>query len=68
MLAKLWKKIALAVCIIAILFNITYKLVHRTNLKEQLTSVIGGEAISFSEQTSEQTAADEKIDTGKDNN
>jgi hypothetical protein len=47
MLAKWWKKIALAICIIAILFNVTYKLVHRTNIKEQLTSVLDGEAISF---------------------
>ena len=46
--AKLWKKIALAVCIIAILFNITNKLVKKTNLKDELQSVLGGEAISFS--------------------
>lgn len=50
--AKLWKKIALAVCIIAILFNITNKLVKKTNLKDELQSVLGGEAISFSEETS----------------
>jgi hypothetical protein len=49
MLAKCWKKIALAICIIAILFNITSKLVHRTNIKSELTSVLGGEAIKFSE-------------------
>lgn len=49
MLAKLWKKVALAVCIIAILFNITSKLVKKTNLKDELQSVMGGEAISFSE-------------------
>ena len=52
MLAKLWKKVALAVCIIAILFNITNKLVKKTNLKDELQSVLGGEAISFSEETS----------------
>ncbi|MCI8310418.1 MAG: hypothetical protein HFJ45_09790 [Clostridia bacterium] len=49
MLAKWWKKIALFVCIIAVLFNITYKIVHRTNIKQELTSVLGGEAIKFSE-------------------
>lgn len=49
MLAKMWKKIALTVCIIAILFNITYKMVHKTNIKEQLRSVLGGEAINFSD-------------------
>ena len=52
MLAKLWKKVALAVCIIAILFNITSKLVKKTNLKDELQSVIGKEEISFSEETS----------------
>jgi len=53
MLAKWWKRIALAICIIAILFNITYKLVHRTNIKEELTTVLGGESIKFSENESE---------------
>ena len=52
MLAKVWKKVALAVCIIAILFNVTSKLVQKTNLKDELQSVLGGEAISFSEETS----------------
>lgn len=49
MLAKMWKKIALTICIIAILFNLTYKLVHKTNIKSQLRGVLGGEAISFSD-------------------
>lgn len=49
MLAKMWKKIALFVCIIAILFNITYKMVHKTNIKSQLRGVLGGESISFSD-------------------
>ena len=52
MLAKWWKRIALAICIIAILFNITYKLVHRTNLKAELEAVRGEEAIKFSEDSS----------------
>ena len=46
MLAKVWKKLLLAICIIAILFNITSKLVKRTNLVSQLKSVIGGTSIS----------------------
>ena len=49
MLPKLWKKVALAICIIAVLFNITSKLIKKTNLKDELQSVMGGEAISFSE-------------------
>lgn len=46
MLAKLWKNILLAICIIAILFNITSKLVRRYSLDEQLNSVVGGESLS----------------------
>ena len=45
MLAKLWKKVLLAICIIACLFNITSKLVNRHSLKENLQSVNDGETI-----------------------
>lgn len=45
MLAKLWKKILLAVCLLACLFNITYKLVNRHSLKDNLQSVNNGETI-----------------------
>jgi len=45
MLAKLWKKILFAICIIACLFNITYKLVNRHSLKSNLESVNDGETI-----------------------
>lgn len=65
MLAKWWKKIALIICIIAVLFNITYKLVNRTDIKEQLTSVLGTDAIKFSVdeeevQNTEQTTTTEE--------
>lgn len=59
MLAKWWKKIALAICIIAILFNITYKLIHRTNLKAEIDAVRGEEAIKFSEDNRNTTTVDE---------
>ena len=59
MLAKWWKKIALGICIIAILFNITYKLVHRTNLKAELEAVRGEEAIKFSEDNRNTSVVDE---------
>lgn len=42
MLAKLWKKILLAVCIIACIFNIMSKLVNRHSLKENLESANDG--------------------------
>lgn len=61
MLAKWWKKIALFICIIAILFNITYKIVHKTNIKEQLMPVLGGDAIKFSvDENKEEVDAGEK--------
>ena len=59
MLAKWWKRIALAICIIAILFNVTYKLVHRTNLKAELEAVRGQEAIKFSEDNRNKTVVDD---------
>ncbi len=45
MLAKLWKKLLFAICIIACLFNITYKLVNRHSLKSNLESVNDGETV-----------------------
>ena len=45
MLAKIWKKVLLAVCIIACIFNIMSKLVNRHSLKENLESVNDGETI-----------------------
>ena len=45
MLAKLWKKVLLGICIIACLFNITSKLVNRHSLKENLQSVNDGKTI-----------------------
>lgn len=49
MLAKWWKKILLLICIIAIMFNIINKLVHRTNLKAELESVKNDAAIKISD-------------------
>lgn len=45
MLAKIWKKALLAVCIIACIFNIMSKLVNRHSLKENLESANDGETI-----------------------
>lgn len=42
MLAKLWKKVLLAICIIACIFNIMSKLVNRHSLKENLESANDG--------------------------
>ena len=45
MLAKLWKKVLLAVCIIACIFNIMSKLVNRHSLKDNLESANDGETV-----------------------
>ena len=45
MLAKLWKKVLLAICIIACIFNIMSKLVNRHSLKENLESANDGEIV-----------------------
>ena len=59
MLAKWWKKIALGICVIAILFNITYKLVHRTNLKAEIDAVRGEDPIKFSEDNKNTSVVDD---------
>ena len=39
MLAKIWKKLLFAICIIACIYNVMNKLVSRTSLEVQLKSV-----------------------------
>ena len=39
MLAKLWKKLLFAICIIACIYNVMNKLVSRTSLEVQLKNV-----------------------------
>ena len=39
MLAKIWKKVLLAICIIACIYNVMHKLISRTSLELQLKSV-----------------------------
>ena len=45
MLPKLWKKVLLAICIIACLFNIISKLVNRNSLEINLKSANDGKTI-----------------------
>ena len=45
MLAKMWKKVLLAVCIIACLFNIMSKLVNRHSLEANLNSANDGNTV-----------------------
>ena len=45
MLAKMWKKVLLAVCIVACLFNIMSKIVNRHSLEVNLESVNEGSVV-----------------------
>lgn len=45
MLAKLWKKVLLAVCIVACIFNIMTKLVNRKSLEVNLKSANDGNTV-----------------------
>lgn len=45
MLAKIWKKLLLAVCIVACLFNVTNKIVHRESLELNLKNATQGSSI-----------------------
>jgi hypothetical protein len=71
MLAKIWKKLLLAVCIVACLFNITYKIVHKSSLKVELQSVVNGESLSSifksSSDEEDKTLNNDYIDGIKDN-
>ncbi|MCI8277585.1 MAG: hypothetical protein HFJ46_06740 [Clostridia bacterium] len=46
MLAKIWKKVLLAICILACLFNVTSKLVNKKSLQANLDSIKDGMSIS----------------------
>lgn len=55
MLAKLWKKVLLAVCIIACIFNVMSKLVNRHSLEVNLKSANDGNTVfDFTRKDSEQ--------------
>ena len=45
MLPKIWKKVLLAVCIVACIFNVMSKLVNRHSLEFNLKSVNDGKTI-----------------------
>ena len=45
MLAKMWKKVLLAVCIVACIFNIMSKLVNRTSLEDSLNDANDGNVV-----------------------
>ncbi len=45
MLAKIWKKLLLAVCIVACLFNVMNKIVHRESLEVNLINATQGSSI-----------------------
>lgn len=53
MLAKIWKKALLAICIIACIYNVMHKLVSRTSLEVQLKSIENLSEVIRDEKTKE---------------
>jgi hypothetical protein len=54
MLAKSWKKILLAICVIACIYNVMAKIVNRHSLEENLRSANDGETVfNFSKEEKE---------------
>ncbi len=45
MLAKIWKRVLLAICIVACIFNLMSKLVNRHSLKENLKNANDGSTV-----------------------
>ena len=68
MLAKLWKKVLLAVCIIACLFNIVSKIVNRHSLEVNLESVNDGNVVFNLSKDKEEQPADSNVIEGVVNN
>lgn len=73
MLAKVWKKALLAVCIIACIYNVMHKLVTRTSLEVQLKSVQNQSSLmeiwksNNTKKTEESTKKENSSKTNKDN-
>ena len=61
MLAKIWKKLLLAICIIACIYNVMNKLVSRTSLEAQLKSVELNPLTSDEEHETSQESKSSKI-------
>lgn len=70
MLAKIWKKALLIICILACLFNIISKLVNRTSLELQLDSVKNGVSLTeiFNSTNTDENVIDDDYESNIDNN
>lgn len=64
MLAKMWKKVLLAVCIIACLFNIMTKIVNRHSLEVNLESVNDGSVVFDFSKDEEKTTTNSDVIEG----
>ena len=62
MLPKIWKKVLLAICIVACLFNVISKIVNRHSLEFNLKSVNDGNTIWDSIKTKNEVTTSDKID------
>lgn len=62
MLAKLWKKVLLAICIIACIYNVMSKIVNRHSLEINLESVNDGNTVFNFERDKKEQKDSEVID------
>jgi hypothetical protein len=62
MLAKIWKKLLLAICIIACIYNIMNKLVSRKSLESNLRSIINQTSIIKSHDNDDDNPNTENIE------
>ena len=67
MLAKIWKKVLLAICIVACLYNVISKIVNRNSLEINLRSVNDGNTIWDAVKTKNETVTNsDKIEGVKE--
>lgn len=67
MLAKIWKKLLLAICIIACIYNVMNKLVSRTSLETQLKNIEVGSTVSNEENKKTKINNSSKVDKTEKN-
>ena len=61
MLPRIWKKLLLAICIIAILFNITSKLVNRISIEKTIARIPEGIEVLDFFKTEESNKTEENV-------
>lgn len=64
MLAKIWKKVLLIICILACLFNVMSKILNKKSLELQIDSVKNGSSLSEIFNTTTENVSESNTNTG----